>query len=215
MINATIWDMDGTLFKNIEIHFKAIGEILAPYNISVEDPEVQKKLSGRTAYESLKFLLKNSDDEEIRQIAVQKEELYRKFAKGKIIPINGLEELLIKLANAKIPCALATSGTAENVIFNLSATNLSNYFSVSVNGDEVKFGKPDPDIFILATKRLKIQPHECVVFEDSEAGILAAKSAGMKTIFITTYHQPHEVPNADLYIDDYTDLTVEMITQLS
>lgn len=101
------------------------------------------------------------------------------------VPLKpGCREILASLHARGIPMAIGSSGRRAQIESNLSVSGLTSYFSAIASGDEVLHGKPAPDIFLLAAKRLGVSPADCYVFEDSPNGIRAAHAAGMKPILI-------------------------------
>ena len=80
--------------------------------------------------------------------------------------------------------AVASAGTSKMVKASLESVNMLSWFDVVLGSDEVKNGKPSPDIYLEAARRLEVNPGACVVFEDSEAGVCAAQSAGMKVVIV-------------------------------
>ena len=105
---------------------------------------------------------------------------------------NGVAEGLKLLCESNVLCAIATSTSKERALFRLSKTGLMKYFDTCAFGDEIMHGKPAPDIFLLAAERLSADPEECVVFEDSPAGIMSAKRAGMHAVLIPDMKQPDD-----------------------
>ncbi len=94
----------------------------------------------------------------------------------------GAEELLKFLKKKGVKIALASGSSSKSVKHHLKEVSATNYFDATVGGEEVTDGKPQPDIFLLAAKRIGTEPKDCYVFEDSDNGIIAAHRAGMKCI---------------------------------
>lgn len=126
----------------------------------------------------------------------------------------GLEELLKDLKSHKIKIALATSAPPANVKFTLGRTGLKKYFKVIIDAAGVKLGKPNPDIFLKAAKRLKVSAKNCIVFEDTFMGIDAAKRAKMKVVGVATSHKSGELKHTDLIIKDFSKVTLENLAKL-
>src|SRR6185369_553384 len=112
-------------------------------------------------------------------------ELWKLQIQNDGIPVKpGLIELLDFVESERLPMAVATSSEEEYTILTLSTAGLLDRFTVMITGDRVERGKPEPDIYLEAARRLKVSPSECVAFEDSEAGIRAVQKAGMKGILV-------------------------------
>lgn len=104
----------------------------------------------------------------------------------------GLFELLTFAAQQGLQVAVATSSEAAYTEFSLRKAGLDGRFPIIVTGDQIRRGKPAPDIYLEAARRLRTDPADCVAFEDSEAGILAASSAGMTALLIPDLTQPSD-----------------------
>ena len=102
-------------------------------------------------------------------------------------------ELVDFLDNLDIKKAIASSSSRDFASLKLSVSNLIGIFEIIVSGDDVKSGKPSPDIFLETANRLDCQPCECIILEDSEPGIIAAQTAGMLPIFIPDLYEPTQV----------------------
>ena len=145
---------------------------------------------------------------------LEKEEIYRKMYKADIAPITGLQDFLEELYKHKIAMAIATSGIQVNIDFMFDHVPIKKYFEKIVNSGDVSKGKPDPEIFLKAAEVLHVPAENCIVFEDSMAGVQAGKSAGMKVVALTTTHTLEELKKADLVIKDYGEIDLERLLSL-
>jgi beta-phosphoglucomutase len=102
----------------------------------------------------------------------------------------------------------------QDIDFILNKIPVRDDFEAIIDGSRVSKGKPNPQIFLKAAAGLNAKPEECVVFEDSLAGIQAANAAGMKVVAITTSHPAAELQHVNLVINDYAGLTVQMLADL-
>jgi beta-phosphoglucomutase len=107
-----------------------------------------------------------------------------------IPPKPGLHALLTLLEAQQVPCAVATSSDADFTQFSLEQAGLAGRFDVVVTGDQVANGKPAPDVFLEAARRLGHPPHACMAVEDSDAGVFAASAAGMITVCVPDSRPP-------------------------
>ena len=119
----------------------------------------------------------------------EKEGLYRELSKGRLTPMKGLAALIARLQAEAVAMALATSAPKPNVTHTLAELGMTDTFPVIVRGDEVAKGKPAPDVFIEAARRLGVAAADCLVFEDAPMGIEAAQAAGMRVVALTTSFQ--------------------------
>ena len=134
-------------------------------------------------------------------IAGEKEAIFRRLSRGKIKPFPGAVELLKLLWKSNIKMALVSSTPRRNIDSVLQSLEIKGFFQTIISGGDVEKGKHDPECFLLAASRLKVEPNNCVVIEDSTAGVSAAKSAGMKCIAITNTRPESQLKKADLVID--------------
>jgi HAD superfamily hydrolase (TIGR01509 family) len=148
------------------------------------------RLDGRRNSEIFPILFKREvPRDEWLAYEHEKEGLYRELSRGRLAPMNGLHRLIDQLTRDGIPMALATSAPKLNVTHTLAELGLSDAFPIIVRGDEVARGKPAPDVFIEAARRLGVAPADCLVFEDAPMGIEAAQAAGMRVVALTTSFQ--------------------------
>ena len=152
----------------------------------------------------------------IRELGHEKEAIYREIYAPTITPQPGLLTLLEALKTNDILCAVGSSGYRLNVNFVLEKCDVERYFTAVVAGDEVTRCKPDPEIYLTAATKLGLRPEECIVFEDAEAGIEAAKRAGMKVIALATTFSREFLENtdADYIINDFRDIDIALLRSI-
>lgn len=209
MKKAVIFDMDGVLVDNSPIHkesFNIFGQKHGLGNIDITEyfgmgnEEILPKIFGR-----------EMNSQEVKELSLEKEAIYREIYSKTIAPLPGLLDTLKALNERGIKLAVGSSGITPNVEFVLESCGIKEYFNVIANGDMITIAKPDPEVFLLAAKMLDIAPEDCVVFEDSFAGIKAARSANMKVVAVATTYPKEEHKDYDYLIDDFTQITIEEI----
>jgi beta-phosphoglucomutase family hydrolase len=180
-----IFDCDGTLVDSMPIHYVAWVESLnhhgAPFDFT---EEVFYSLAGIREQDVVKML-----NEQYRSavdpdgVAEYKFELFQKRMKevGEIAPVADLAR---RAHLEGMPIAVASGSEEETVRGVLAANDLERLFEVIITPKLVKRGKPAPDMFLLAAERLGVAPEDCVVFEDGESGMQAARAAGMAAVFV-------------------------------
>jgi beta-phosphoglucomutase len=213
---AAIFDMDGTLVDNTPYHFRSWQALFKKHGKGTLDKETYyKQISGVPVMETIKRLFGSDYDEAgLKALMNEKEEFYRQLYAPYLAPVNGLGNFLTELKNSGIKMAMATSATVADIDFILNKIPIRDDFDVIINSTMVSKPKPHPQIFLKAAEKLNIPPDNCVVFEDSLAGIKAANNAGMKVIGITTGHTAAELQPANMIIKDYTDLSVPELAEL-
>jgi HAD superfamily hydrolase (TIGR01509 family) len=127
--------------------------------------------------------------------------------------LPGAIELIKSLEEHGFSIALASSAPIENIQLVLKGLGISNCFQAVVWGREVKEGKPSPQGFLLAAKKLRVAPGSCIVIEDAIAGVTAAKRAGMHCLAVTNTHPRMSLMEADLVVDTLEAVTVDDLEQ--
>ena len=212
---TAIFDMDGTLIDNTPYHFRSWQALFKKYQLGELTVDTYKKeISGVPIIETLRGLFPNEDEAGLHKLLDEKESYYREIYAPFLAPVNGLENFLTELKNAGIKMAIASSATVGDIDFILNKIPIRQDFEVIIDGSRVSKGKPNPQIFLKAAEELKARPEDCVVFEDSIAGIKAGNAAGMKVIGITTGHTAAQLQPSSLVIDDYSTLTVQKLADL-
>jgi beta-phosphoglucomutase len=186
---AIIWDLDGTLIDSSAYHWEAWHAVMTAEDLPLTYEEYVADF-GKRNDEILRGRLGPSlTDGDIARITGAKEERYRDLVRErglKLLP--GAGYWLNQLKADRWLQALATSSPRGNIGAVFAATEMEKYFDVVVSSEEVKHGKPHPDVFLAAAERLNIAPGKCIVIEDAPAGIEAAHRAGMKAIGVRTTH---------------------------
>ena len=208
MIQALIFDMDGTIVDNMQVHTAVWLELLAEFGINMTQLQFQAATAGNTNGELLRKLIDPQMSEaRVAEIAHEKETRYRERFRPYLQPLAGLEPLLQEAQQANVTLAVATAANGPNIEYVLDGLDLRRYFATVVGADDVKRGKPEPDLFLLVAERLGLSPERCLVFEDSLAGLEAAHRAGMHSVAITTSHPAEEMmihPTVRQAIPDFT-----------
>lgn len=208
---GAIFDVDGVLIDTAYIHFLSWREVFKRYNIDFTFDDFKKKIDGLPREKGIKKILPDVTNRELKRIAGQKQKYFISFLKkNKIKKIKGAKNFLISLKQKNIKIAIASS--SKNAKRNLIKTGFYFLFDIDAKGSEIKRGKPHPDIFLKAARLLKIPPSDCVVFEDAQAGIDAAKKAGMKCIGII--RNKNKLRNADILIKDFSEINFKKIKYL-
>lgn len=214
---AVLFDMDGVIVDTNPAHKKAILQFSDKYKKRLSDEELAKYIWGRTNKEWIRHLFgENTSDEQLKLYADEKELLFRTIYEPDIKLLNGLTSFLELLKKNNIPMAVGTSAPRANVDFVFKHTGIEKYFDAVLDETFVSVGKPNPEIYIKAAKALSFDPADCIVLEDSFAGVKAGKAAGSKVIGITTTHSDEELGQvgADLTAADFTFLSIDDLSNL-
>lgn len=179
---AYLFDCDGTIADSMPLHYVAWTEALAEWNCQF--PENTFYAWGGLSVARIISLLNEQHglSMPVDQVAQRKEELYYE-----ILPqLKAVPEVLeqIEAEHGRIPFAVVSGSTRESVTASLKTLDLLDKFEVLVCAGDYKKGKPDPEAFLMAAEKLGIAPEKCLVFDDSDLGIQAAKAAGMAAVKI-------------------------------
>lgn len=211
---AVIFDLDGVIVDTAKFHFLAWRKLANDLGFDFTE-EQNEQLKGVSRVESLKRILKwgnmeLSDEEFERQMAM-KNQNYLTYVDNmdekEILP--GVRKVLDYLIENKVPFALGSASKNARPI--LKKINLYEKFDAIVDGTDVTKAKPDPEVFLIAADKLKTEPHNCVVFEDSVAGVQAANIGKMTSIGIGARDVLSE---ADHIFADFTEIKIEFIENL-
>jgi HAD superfamily hydrolase (TIGR01509 family) len=206
--SAVIFDMDGVLIDSEPIHQAATERILATEG-HLLDPAIYRTYIGTTlwaTWEDLcrRFQLRHPQNHYERCYT---DEVLRALAEP-LQAAPGVYQLVSGLRERGVPIALASSSQRAWVEATLRGIGLVTAFSAVVSGDEVALGKPAPDIFLLAARRLGVEPGQCLVIEDSPHGVAAARAAGIDVVAVRTPHVDSDLlAAATLVIDSLEIMT--------
>ncbi len=219
MAKAVIFDMDDVVADTTEVHTKAWDLVFHKYDVSMKDVDNDtiSKLFGLRLKEITEILVKYFKlDVDPKEIDSERSDIFLGLISKELKASKGLIELLELLTAKNIKIALATSGVNEYADLVLDKLKIRHFFQAIVTGDDVKKGKPDPECFLKAADKLDVEPSDCIVIEDAENGVQAAKAAGMKAIGYQNLSNPYrqDLKKADLVIRSLTDITESVIGSL-
>lgn len=204
-----IFDMDGVIANTKKHHQDAWFGFCEKHGLHITEKMFRDKLFGRTSHEILEILFdRDLSQEESKKLTTEKEEMYRRQARDQLEPLPGLKTFLEKAGKENLDMIVASSAPGKNVEFTLRETGTLKYFNHFIAAENITESKPDPEIFLKAADKLNNKPAHCIVFEDSFAGIDAAKNAGMKVVAIASTHKNEELTKADMVIDDFKNLSI-------
>ncbi|MEL7076392.1 MAG: HAD-IA family hydrolase [Cyanobacteria bacterium J06643_13] len=206
MLDAILFDLDGTLADTDSIHFAVWQDILVRYELDIDRSFYRQRISGRTNSKIIKDIIPQLTLEDAWKLATEKEETYRRLANS-LLPTPGLDRLIELTERAKIKRAVVTNAPEDNAVYMLKILRLTDTFPTVIMAKDAPPGKPDPAPYKLALNRLLVKGNQAIAFEDSAAGIRSAVSAGIYTIGITSSHPAEDLLNAgaSMTIADFND----------
>lgn len=206
---AIIFDMEGVVIDS-EPLWSLSQKVLLEKKGRLYNEEDKAKIAGKSFAEGTLFLKERYDlKEEIEDLILLRKKIIQELFKNKLTFIKGFKEFYLTL-NKEYKTCIATSCDDELLSIATNRLKLDQFFKKIFKISDVNNkGKPNPDIFLYAAKKLKVSPEECVVIEDSPAGVEAAKRAGMYCIAITTTFPKESLKNADKIIPDFSEIKLQ------
>lgn len=209
-MKAVIFDMDGVIIDSEPIHFETDMETLKYFGCKISTKELEKYVGTTNEYMYTDIKRNFKLDQSLEEIINYRSKLVkRKIIYLELEPIKGIKELLMELKRRNIDTAIASSSPKDFIDTVIDKFKLQEYFKYIVSGEEVKKGKPYPDIYIETSKKLGVHPDKCIVIEDSKNGILAAKAAGMLCIGLKNINSGNQdLSNADIIVNSIKEIKI-------
>ncbi|WP_431477556.1 HAD family hydrolase [Massilia eburnea] len=184
---AFIFDMDGTIVDNMGFHTRSWLEFFGRRGQAVDEAAFFAATAGRTGHEIMRqYLGEGLAHDDVTALIGEKEVLYREIYAPHLRAVEGFGALVSAAQAAGIRLAVGTAAPPCNVDFTLDGLGVRELFDTVVGAADVKRGKPEPDVFLLAAERCGADPAHCIVFEDAPLGVEAARRAGMRCVVLTT-----------------------------
>ena len=213
MITTLIFDLDGLLADTEKLHCSAYQDALARYGFELTEQDYSEHwiLKGGSIGE---FIAARGLDIDPELVRLTKAERYEELVVSMADPMPGAISILFRMKGWK-RLALATSSYEDAAYAVLRALNIGVYFSCIATRSSVTRIKPFPDLFLYVAKVLGETPDNCLVFEDSEKGIIAAQAAGMKCIAVPNIHtSDHDFSKATLVVRSLEEVTRDLIENI-
>jgi HAD superfamily hydrolase (TIGR01509 family) len=213
VIEAVVFDLDGVLIQSEEV-WDAVRERYVRERGGRYDEEVQRAMMGMSAPEWSRFLHEEagvSDDPDTinREVVERMLDAYRRE-----LPLAPGAVEAVRRTAAALPLALASSSNREVFEAALELAGIADCFRATVSSEEVAHGKPEPDVYLEAARRLGVAPERCAAVEDSHAGIRSAKAAGMRVVAIPNASYPPDeeaLGLADAVVGSLDELTADAL----
>lgn len=191
MLKGAIFDMDGLMFDTERLVYENWQRMMNERGYAY-DLEFFKLTIGKRKKEVQNIYRgRYGADFPYWELADHGKQLYTDRVKREGIPVKkGLYDILNFCRDNNVKIALATSTSRQTAELNLRAANVTEYFDALVCGEEVKNGKPHPEVFLTAAKKLGLAPQQCAAFEDSINGVRSAYAADMVTVMVPDFLQP-------------------------
>jgi mannitol-1-/sugar-/sorbitol-6-/2-deoxyglucose-6-phosphatase len=217
MIQAVIFDLDGTIIDSEPLWQEAEISLFAEEGLFMTNQDCTKTM-GLQTYQAVKYWhnkipVKKRSVEELT-VALNRRMMQLIRQKGEIKA--GIKEILELISDKKIPMAIASSSTISLIEAVVDKLEIRKYFKSISSGDFVKYGKPHPEIFLLAASELKVDPVYCVAIEDSFNGMISAKAARMKLIAYLDDGRINDTKYdfADLKLESFHNFSIKELEHL-
>ncbi len=211
---AVIFDMDGVLIDSYEAHFAGWSRMYRELEMDYTEEDFAADF-GRTSRDILfrRFGDKLADAR-IRELDDRKEALFRDSLRAHFTAMDGARELIDALASDGFRIAVGSSAPPENIELCLEKLGHGGAIGAIVTGKDVQRGKPDPQVFQMASSRLGVEPEHCVVVEDAVHGIQAANRAEMKSVALVGTATREQLSEAKLVVDSLRELSPQLFRTL-
>ena len=208
-IKAVIFDCDGVLVDSEPISCNAWRPVFKRM-FGVDIGTDFKAVIGMNFKDAINYFLdQHSLKGDIYEIVKAKEEEYFNSGKGNLKSFTGTVDFIEKILSLNLKTAVASSGTHEKIGFNLKESGLLKYFDTVISCEDVKRGKPEPDLFLAAAEKLDTPPENCIVIEDSLLGVRGAKKGGMYCIGIANSFPKEKLKEADMVVENLMEIPIE------
>ena len=208
---AAVFDLDGTLVDSETRSHESWRHVFRSRGI-VPDDSLIRAFVGRRGIDVHDLLKEGVPGHDPAELMAATSEHFHAPHQPPLGPLAGAVELVRLIAAAGVPLALVTSAGRPYAEQTLDELGVHELFSVVVTAEDVTVGKPDPEGYLAAARRLHAPPAACVVFEDAPAGVAAAKAAGMYCVAVATTHPPEDLAGADQVVPDLTKVTWPLVT---
>jgi len=181
-----IFDHDGVLVDSLEHHQRAWLELGRQFGLPITEDFIRETFGMTNPSIFAKLLGRDLDAETLARYSDLKEQCYRDLARGKVVLLPGIRALLDGLTRLGVRLAIGSSGVLPNLLLTVESCGLEGRFVAIASLEDIRRGKPDPEVFLVAARKAGVEPRRSVVFEDATFGIVAAKTAGMYAVGVTS-----------------------------
>jgi beta-phosphoglucomutase family hydrolase len=208
---GAIFDWDGVIINSAEHHERSWERLSAEIGRPLFEGHFKAGFGMKNEVIIPEMLKWATAPEDIQRLSLRKEAIYREVVVEKgVVALPGVEDWLRKLRKAGVACVIASSTHRENITTTLGMLGLESCFESMVTAEDVKRGKPDPEVFLAAAKKIGVEPDRGVVFEDALVGVAAGLAAGMRVAAVTTTNPREALVRAEAtwVVDRLDELSV-------
>jgi beta-phosphoglucomutase len=223
MLRAVIFDFNGIIVDDEPIHFKLFQRVLGEEGITLTEEAYYARYLGFDDRGAFMAGFRDNDrsltDDKLAELIDRKAAYYQQTIRDHVVIFPGVKTLVYELAPS-VPLAVASGALRREIATILTTAGLLNYFQAVVSAEDVKQGKPAPEIFLKVLAKLnagaspQIEPADCVVIEDSKEGIHGARRAGMKCLAVTNSHPAELLNEANTVVNSLEEVTLPFLQKL-
>ncbi|OIO37868.1 MAG: hypothetical protein AUJ75_03525 [Candidatus Omnitrophica bacterium CG1_02_49_10] len=204
-LKGVISDLDGVLVNTVPAHFEAWKRMFGEYGVEFTFEDYEKKVDGIPRKDGARAILTDLGEDELEEAAAKKQGYYIKRIETEGVSVYETSKALIRqLKDNGVKVAVISA--SKNCALILKKAGYDGLWDAKIDGNDIAKGKPDPDMFLKALKRLGLDKSACIVFEDAVLGVEAAKNAGIFTVGIDRYGDPKRLGKADIIVKDLGEI---------
>jgi beta-phosphoglucomutase family hydrolase len=211
-VHGAIFDWDGVIINSAAHHEESWERLAKETGKALPKDHFKRGFGMKNEVIIPELLGWTSNPAEVGVLSLRKEAIYRDVVRSRgIAALPGVKAWLRTLREAGIPRVIASSTHRENITTTLEVLGLGDFFTAIVSAEDVKRGKPDPEVFLTAAARIGVEPREGIVFEDALVGITAARAAGMRVVAVATTEPKEKLAHADWVVARLDELSVAQL----
>lgn len=211
-LRGIISDLDGVIVDTVPLHFESWRVAFAELGVDFSLQDYMQKMNGIQRLDGARRILAGWDENEIRKAAARKQAIFLESIAGGVETYPTTIALIRDLAAAGYKtAAISSSRNCETI---LRSIGLYDLFDTVVTGNDIANGKPDPEVFLTAAANLGLEPGECVVFEDAELGVEAARRGAFRCVGIDRAGEPERLRAADIVVGDLAEIDRDRLVRL-
>ena len=210
---AAIFDLDGVIVDSVPLHFKAWKKMFNDYGRQFSFEDYKNKVDGIPRLSGARAILSDFSDQELKKAGDSKQQYFLEFLEKEGVKVyQSTVDLVKQLRQNKLNTAVISS--SKNCLPILKKSGIDSLFDVIITGHDIKRGKPEPDVFLLAAEKLGQNPADCIAFEDAVLGVEAAKRGNFRCVGIDRYQNPARLAKADLVVADLSEIDLNRLKNL-
>lgn len=215
LFRAVCFDMDGVIVDSEPIHYEADRRAMAAYGVEFTFDDKKANYIGRTVRDTIFRLSEAHGLPDPEAVLRKREDIFKDLIATELELRDGVRDLLNRLSERSIPCALVTSGSRWYVDSVFERFDLSSFFAGTITVDDVSKHKPLPDPYLAGARTLGVAPGSCVAVEDSPSGVASAKAAGMYCIAAPSEMTlDADLSAADVRVESFTEIDSTRLDRL-